>query len=1279
LIYSGSFSIISESEKDLVIEFTSSDSMDFIYENNKIKAIKIGNSSLEKIDQFYLPFFTENIALPSLKMPHMTVIESNYQPIRQYPFSDKIINIIKGVGEVSLNEPGYFGNIPVTTLKIFGLKLIDNKINVLRRIIIKIDYESISENSQSNTSSVNKNEIEYYKRTFINSKYIDKWVKRRKLSISKPTIYPTGKWIKIPITEDGIYSITYDELHKVNAINSPISHDRIFLYSNSTGGGELSKDPTINIPENLVENAIVIHSSDNTFGPGDSLTFYGKGTYTISQHSQYYLIYKKNCYSDTNFYWLCIADNPGNPKRMQILKTSSIDTMIATGMFFIHHEKDFTNFMKSGKRWYGEKFAGSGTSHYFSVYLPSDDPSFTGWLRIRVAGGTRVEDISVRHNFSVYLNNNPASFDNFTCWNYNSSFINRKLSNNDIIEGINIFKIEYSSNIHQANAYLDFIEWLYFASLDITKNPKDFWIQKLDKNVKIVFNTNISNPSVYDITDWSNVKKVPIEKENRKYYFTFYSNKLNHFLVIDKSEIKKPVRLEYIPENQWNKLRNETVPGAEYVIITTEEFANPANELANIHSNLVQEENRLTTKVVYQSDIIHEFNADIPDPHAIRYFLQYAYNYWDPQPKFVLLLGDGTYDYRGIKSNEGNIIMTYQVESDNFLYSPQQTYSTDARFTYINGTDRYMDLSIGRITARTVEEAEYAVEKIKNYILNPSYGIWRSTITLVADDVARPNNYEPMHIYDSEDHIAKVLPKFLNINKIYLEEYPAIFDESAYGVKRPSATEDILKKLEDGTAIINYMGHGSPTVWAQEYILEMKRDLNRIHTGMKLPFWLAATCSWGYFDDIYENCMAEALVIQPDNGAIATLSATRGVYGSANANFVNKFYSKLFNDSCANKIRIGELTRQIINGNSENDEKYVLLGDPAIYLALPYKTAHFEKMDNDTLKILSKVSLKGYIKDNNPNGNGNIVVYDSDRMVQRTVYDMRKVAHIMSYMLPGEKLFQGIINFNTNFKTSFYIPKDISWQTTPGKITFFGWDSTNREEYAGSYFPVYYGGISDIVDSTGPRILLYLNNSNFIDGDIITPDSPLEIKIIDEHGINISGYMGHNITLSIDEDKDLTYIITKNFIYDQNSDTSGTITFFMPENLAPGTHTLTIKAWDNANNPSEVSAVFEFNPVTEFKLLKPYNVPNPFCEKTYFTFYNTRDCYVKIKIFTIRGLLIKTIDDGIIYPAGFNRIEWDGKDNFNDIISRGVYIYKIYAEDLEGKTFTYIGKMVKGY
>ncbi|MBL7135840.1 MAG: type IX secretion system sortase PorU [Candidatus Marinimicrobia bacterium] len=1246
---------------------------------NSESVFYINDARFAKIsDNLIIPYWQWTIALPTPNKPNVKISNLVIEKITlEKSLTDKDYLILKEKKIIQFTNTGFLGDISAGILELYSIKAGEkpNEIILLKSADIHIQF--IKEFPGQKSNKLKEKQEAFYKMSFLNGKSAIRWVHPRIKHLEKPIKYPSGQWIKITVKEDGIYALTYDVLQSLGISENNIDINRIYLYSNSTCGRELSSQIGIEVPDNLVENSRKIIGSENGyFSSGDSIIFWGGSTSGVDADSNGSLKFNRNCYSFENYYWLLISNYTSKiPKSTNMLPniSSTPDSIITDYENVDRHEIEADNFLHSGKRWYGEKFSKSGSTVSILFQLPTYKSEYPASIKIRTKGATISRTETIKHYFKLYLKN---STHNWSSNNYNSKL---ETFSQTLTSGLNIFRIDYTSSLSSAQAYLDYIECNYQKELKPANKSMDFWGPNSSGMMEYrLSDIEYNNPIVFDITDWSNVNIQSTESfgsDGLKFLANNNVTSRSHYYITSPNKYKSPVNIQLINSPSWNSLRT-TEQDAKYVIITNEEFKEAAENIAKLHSTDVPEKDRLPSVVVLQDQILREFNADIPDPHAIRFFLKYAFENWNEAPQYVLLFGDGTYDYRGIDSDEGNYILTYQVSPESESGGGFSSYATDARFVYIRGSDKLMDMAIGRITVRTAEESQNAAEKIRKYVTEPIYGSWRNRITLVADDPVRPNNNEPEHINDSELSIASNIPKFFTLNKLYLLEYPEVQDASTYGVRKPAATEAILKQLERGTTIVNYLGHGSSTVWAQEHVLKMDRDLGKINTGMKLPFWIAGTCSWGQFDNISGPCMPEAIVIEPEDGGIAAFSATRATTAGPNAAFIKSIFQKWFSKDRINRIRIGTLIQFTLTGNSSNNEKYVLFGDPTLYLALPYQKAEFNNLSTDSLKSLSRVSIRGQTEI--ATGEGIIKVYDSDRYVTRNYIDKNKKSHSQSYILPGDILFKGSIQIdNENFSTKFFVPKDLNYESRYGMINLYAWNEESGVEVSGFYDSLIFAGSESILDTVGPEIIIGFQNINFQDGDIITPDATLEIKIQDSHGINITDQLGHNIILQFDSDESQTMQLTEEFYYDTNSDTSGVVVIPLPD-IDPGEHSIYVKAWDNANNSSSVNSTFILTSSTKLELEKVVNYPNPFTDETDITFFLTQPGKVKISIFTIRGLLIREIEQSEPLDLGFNFIHWDGKDDFGDDISRGIYLYRIKAKSIDSNhTVTFIGKMVK--
>ncbi len=82
------------------------------------------------------------------------------------------------------------------------------------------------------------------------------------------------------------------------------------------------------------------------------------------------------------------------------------------------------------------------------------------------------------------------------------------------------------------------------------------------------------------------------------------------------------------------------------------------------------------------------------------------------------------------------------------------------------------------------------------------------------------------------------------------------------------------------------------------------------------------------------------------------------------------------------------------------------------------------------------------------------------------------------------------------------------------------------------------------------------------------------------------------------------------------------------------------------------------------------NYPNPFNPETAIKYAVKQDGDVSLKIFNLKGQLVKTLVNEQV-KAGYHRIIWDGKDNFGTDVATGIYLYR-----LETKTYNQTKKMM---
>ena len=111
------------------------------------------------------------------------------------------------------------------------------------------------------------------------------------------------------------------------------------------------------------------------------------------------------------------------------------------------------------------------------------------------------------------------------------------------------------------------------------------------------------------------------------------------------------------------------------------------------------------------------------------------------------------------------------------------------------------------------------VDKVEKYYSSESLGDWRNSITFIADDGdAKDGN---LHM-NQANNLADFLDTNnlnINIDKIYLDSY--VQESTPGGPRSPQTQEAINRRIDNGSFLINYTGHGGPLGWTQERILEV--------------------------------------------------------------------------------------------------------------------------------------------------------------------------------------------------------------------------------------------------------------------------------------------------------------------------------------------------------------------------------------------------------------------------------------------------------------------------
>ena len=1209
------------------------------------------------------------IGLPSNNTPKITVntttvVKNNnlnfsqfYKPIENYAKWERIEN---------------YRDLNIGILIISPTKTLKSNIYA-KKLNINIQFE----NNPQEINNIKANiETEIYKNKISNWKSAKNWIKNNSIKLNKLSDdnsilneNVSGDWYKIYIENDGVYKLNGDELNQIGINTQTLNPASIHMYSNPSGGRAIDFPVGSEIPQNLVEMSIKINDgNDGKFDNQDEIIFYARGPKGFENIDGTNIVYKNNPFSNYNIIWLLIPFDQ-NLAGKRIEKKDEViqdPILINYGIGYSFADNDIINPFESGLNWVDIGIMQSET-HLTSIDLHYPITELKSSANINLIGDSKSDESNFpSHLIEVSLIEDESNILKNLSWlgkSLNSSTID--LNSIFLKNGENIFSFKNISSDNSSKIHVDDIIINYFSLLKWDGEQFNFWspnnllltrfsIESVNSDINILDITSFNSPVEHEITLSGNVG-----------YFekNFSNSEKSQFIIFNKNELLDVSEFIKIENHNFSNLRNPKF-GIDHIIIAPKEFSEPAENLKNHRKN---------SFFAPIETIYDEFSGGNSNPNAIKIFLKYVKKNWKSSsgttfPLYVLLLGDGDYDYRNITGNSNIKIPTFQSNYINGI-------SSDDRFTYL---DIYTpEFSIGRLPASSLEEAEIMINKIINYESTPEFGFWRKNITLVADDFSRPNfgPVELTHTKNSE-YISNLIPNFLDVKKLYLEDHPEINDGSQFGIIKPTATENLFNILNTGTALINYIGHGSEYQWAQESLLSSSRgDIINIETNEKLPIWIAGTCSWGKYDLLNTNSMSEELLKSNNNGAVAVISTNGLISFNANRNFLIDLFESFFPDGEVSNLPLGSIYSSIKNG-SESSEMFHLLGDPGMKIAIPSNQIEINNVNPDSVNSLSKGTYSGILFNNQPSsGKGFVNVKEPNKIINKT-YRNENYEEIITYKIPGEDLFKGKITFNDKkFSGSFIVPKDITINGK-GKISVYLYDENDWEGLGVNENIIFTPSSSTPIDKIGPLISFTNNGRTIETGDNIYNSKSIFLTLSDPLGINLTNDIGHGIMIWYNDDEINKINLTNKFLYNENSFTSGAVEILL-DDIDFGSVNISAEAWDNANNLSEKQIIFNVNDNDDLKLTNIFNHPNPFMENTIFGFEINEESNVEIKIFSLSGQLINTLDPFDVF-YGYSKISWNGKDFYGNEIANGVYLYQITASSISSeRVISEIGKVAK--
>lgn len=374
----------------------------------------------------------------------------------------------------------------------------------------------------------------------------------------------------------------------------------------------------------------------------------------------------------------------------------------------------------------------------------------------------------------------------------------------------------------------------------------------------------------------------------------------------------------------------------------------------------------LRVAAVRVQDIYDEWSYGRIDPLAIRSFLNYADANWSAAPRYVLLLGDGHYDFNGVTSQTlPNLVPPYLADVDPWWGE----VPADNRFVSIDSLADYLpDMAIGRFPVNNVADVTAMVDKILTYesvTLNPE-GLWQQRAAYIADDCSDPGgNFHQLSDYGR----LQWLPTAYANRRVYYDNpsRPQVCPNGTHVTSNADILRAATRTLfDDGSLFLQWFGHGSQTNWGG-VATYWRKDPALQAANTRWPLTMANACLTGYFvwnspfanqGYPYMQSLAEIMVLAPQRSSIADLSPSGLHVGSALLTLQQGMHSKLFQERIERAGDVVDAAKYYFYENSlgyhDVIDTMIFFGDPA--LKLRYPTGD---LSTSTLEVSEAVALPG--------------------------------------------------------------------------------------------------------------------------------------------------------------------------------------------------------------------------------------------------------------------------------------------------------------------------------
>jgi len=725
---------------------------------------------------------------------------------------------------------------------------------------------------------------------------------------------------RISVSQDGIYRMTYAYLVAQGIDPSSWTASNVHMASRG-----------VEVPI-LVEGP-----AGGTFGSSNAIVFYGQELSITNRP-----VWNGGDFTDTNVYWLYADSTPG--LRMADVGAAPVSGYATAPSFTskLHFESNdildsYDHFRPNGDEWFWLPYLSApngspGPAVTHAVTLPH--PAASGFSVTAVLAGLR----SFTHGVSIQVNGvspssggSPATWTGKTLGTLNWTFSGALPSSGPSSVALTLAGVPGQTDY----AYLDYVELAYERAYTADDNA----LLMTPPNADATYQCSpfSSAPYILDVSREDSATGLAFPRNLTGAAYDAGLQTSSFQMAADGGVSGRSVCVSSAPRSPDAAAMSSGIDlsstwlGCDLLIITHPDF-HPAGGDAVWQQYLTRRQSSMSVTVVDVQDVFDNFSYGIFDPTSLQTFLGQAAAHWAHVPKYVLLIGDGTYDYKNGMHVSGarNRVPTMMFDDvDDSTYLGR--YPSDAWFAGVDGSG-FPEMAVGRIPAHSYAELAGVLTKLMAYEDQVLSGTWYKTQLYIADTYTYSWEQE-FEIFNNS-----LIASYGSPPWAYQQLY---YHSSPYNGTDSTAFSSAIKAAWPNSALIHYDGHSGFSFWGYHSFFGTA-DVSLLPAitlpSAPLPFVVNASCYNSAFDEVSTTRpLMEAMILRADGGSVGSTGFSTISYPSDEEAFNGAIYALIFGTSksrvLGDAVEVGRFA--LPSTDARDVMGNILLGDPSLSLRLP--------------------------------------------------------------------------------------------------------------------------------------------------------------------------------------------------------------------------------------------------------------------------------------------------------------------------------------------------------